>query len=205
MTRFLSKIPTTEHSKWTRENSEQLDFSWGIPNVTILLILVGVAGAYSNGDRKLTHLAFSTFKMVVCISLDPREGESSKKRNPDETTKVLTQVLNDTFGEKSKYKFLAFDAERIAIGLFYDWRVRVNGMLHLQALTTKKKLAQSSPRAIFDLFEPAGYQDTDRADLVDAFEDDNSIPDWKLRLKFRASSAYYMQTLHPERVHGEFL
>ncbi|KAF8342728.1 uncharacterized protein EI90DRAFT_780602 [Cantharellus anzutake] len=170
--RFLSKIPKGDY--------------------------VGVAGAYSPGDRKLTHLALSSFDLVVCISLNPKDGDSSQ-RVPEETTRILSEVLNDTFGEHSKFKFLAFDGERIAVGLWNDWGVRTNLMLHLQTLAGgggKKTFV----RTIFHLFEPGGYVEADRDDLTDAFEDDNSLPDWKKRLKFRASSSYYMQRLHAEAI-----
>jgi len=161
---------------------------------------IGLAGAYDQ-DGALEFLSLSSDTQVLSIRLSPTpETILSSKRKPEIIKAGLRKVLNQKLAEGATHKFLAFDADRIAIGLFLEFDVRIKGLIHLPSLRPLEYKNTDSFNANFSLFKSGGFTLDDREDLRASLDYTYFGEDFMKRLHFRASSASYMQNLHKDEL-----
>lgn len=134
--------------------------------------VVGLSGSY-NLQRELEYLAIATERQVVIIRFNLREEDMklSKQHDPVAVKANLKKVLNETLGSGAKHKFLAFNAQSLAVGLHLETEVHIKGLIDLQTLVRSKNTAPGSFGAIMTLFRAGGFTEKDRAGLEWAFDD----------------------------------
>lgn len=145
---------------------------------------------------------------MLSLQLDARDVNTvygKKARDPLELNDKMAQILTDIFANTERY-WLAFDADRLAASLFIDYGIRVQRLIHLQLLRQSTDISPSSFEALFTLFKAAGFTSAEkhRQEIEDAFNDSTLEEKYYKRLKFRATSAFYMQRLFQSEIEGRW-
>lgn len=161
---------------------------------------IGLGAAYDEAHH-IEHLAFSSESQVLSIRMNAEnETLAQTKSTPEQVRDNLSRVMSDVLGG-GKHSFLAFDAEKLAFSLYLDYKITIAGIINLDGLIGNPGTRHKRPlEGKMALFHPGGFKDIDREHLGDAFDERCDDEDWIKRMRFRVSSAWYMQKLHAQSI-----
>lgn len=162
---------------------------------------IGLAGAYG-GCRKLEWLALrhSSDQLILGVP-SSSTFEGGKKKGSCRTSPAV--CFERGFAQaRTTSKFIAFDADRLAAGLYSQCGVRLSSCIHVQSIITEEEEDLDSLSVISRLDYPkvpgqGGYNWARHNQMFD----DRSKSDVRIEgLQFRSWAAMMLQHEYPEDI-----
>lgn len=160
---------------------------------------VGLGAAYDKQCR-LERLSFATLSRLLVIRFN-----NSKKSQTNPSTRRIIPLLNKVLGIAASRHFLAFDGDRLAVGLFLELGVKIQGLVSLQSVFISAKTKSISTfAAIFSMLEQRvqrpGAFELERHKLRDAFDERAHLDTDGVRVGFRAWAAAFQHARHARAI-----
>jgi hypothetical protein len=129
--------------------------------------LVGISASYAQKSI-LASLVLATNTRCLHIILSSSSSKAQRKaKSRDATRPSVKQLLHETILCNRAYTKLAFDAERIACSLYFDYDIRVNVLLDVESLLPPTSTRRSI-KNLLDLL--GGEQNVHKEVIVNAFD-----------------------------------
>lgn len=169
---------------------------------------IGIAGEYTSNPHKplsLSGLAFATGSLILVIETDRLPGHDLDDEGVVNHDVDSEDELDGSLLEGNNFKsalasilatqdrtLLAFNAERLALGLYNSLDLRISNLIDLQSsVESTKDLARHSPKAYYTHL--GGLENVNPVEFEKLFKDELRRAGSFHALAFRAFSAFLAQ------------